>query len=140
LPVVAGCHSDMWNESRLKPLEEGHYFAYGQTARVPGPGPVPYLRQDEDEHLITGRVDGQDVNDLPPGLDLTPALLKRGQARFNIYCTPCHGYNGNGDGMIVRRGFPAPPSYHIDRLRQAPLGHYYRVMTNGFGRMYSYAS
>ena len=140
LPMVAGCHWDMWNESRLKPLEKGHYFEYGQTARQPVPGTVPYLRLVEDEHLMTGRVEGEDVNELPPGLDLTPALLKRGQSRFNIYCTPCHGYNGNGDGMIVRRGFPAPPSYHIDRLRQAPLGHFYRVMTDGFGRMYSYAS
>ncbi|MEX2015332.1 MAG: cytochrome c, partial [Candidatus Hydrogenedentales bacterium] len=140
LPLVAGCHWDMWNESRLKPLEEGHMFEYGQTARTPVPGTVPYGRLVDDTHLMTGRVDGEDVNELPPGLELTPALLKRGQSRFNIYCTPCHGFNGNGDGMIVRRGFPAPPSYHIDRLRQAPLGHYYRVMTDGFGRMFSYAS
>ena len=140
LPVIGGCHWDMWNESRLKPLEEGHYFEYGQTARTPVPGTVPYLRPVDDAHLMTGRVDGADMNELPPGLDLTPALLKRGQSRFNIYCTPCHGFNGNGDGMIVRRGFPAPPSYHIDRLRQAPLGHFYRVMTDGFGRMYSYSS
>ncbi len=68
------------------------------------------------------------------------ADLERGRERYNIYCTPCHDYTGSGHGMIVQRGFPQPPSYHIQRLRDAPVGHFYQVMTNGFGAMYSYAA
>ena len=70
---------------------------------------------------------------------VTAALLARGQQRFNIYCAPCHDRVGDGNGMIVQRGFPHPPSYHIDRLRQAPSQHFYDVITNGYGVMYSYA-
>lgn len=73
----------------------------------------------------------------PPPLDL--ALLQRGQQRFRIDCTPCHGELGDGTGMVVQRGFPAPPSYHIDRLVQAPTQHFYDVITNGYGAMYSFA-
>jgi cytochrome c len=71
---------------------------------------------------------------------ITHEDLERGRQRYNIYCTPCHDYTGSGRGMIVQRGFPTPPSYHIDRLRQAPVGHFFDVMTNGYGSMYSYAS
>ncbi len=74
----------------------------------------------------------------PPPVTLT--LLERGQARFRIYCTPCHSELGDGQGMVVQRGFPAPPSYHIDRLRDAPVQHFYDVMTNGYGAMYSFAA
>ncbi|WP_448206945.1 c-type cytochrome [Azospirillum sp. sgz302134] len=78
--------------------------------------------------------------DVPrPAPALTPALLARGKERFEVYCTPCHGYLGEGDGMIVKRGFPAPPSFHIDRLRAAPTQHFYDVITQGWGVMYSYA-
>jgi mono/diheme cytochrome c family protein len=73
---------------------------------------------------------------VPP---LTAALLERGHERFNVYCSPCHGFQGQGDGMIVKRGFPAPPSFHIDRLRSAPTQHFYDVITDGWGVMYSYA-
>ncbi len=71
---------------------------------------------------------------------ITRADLERGRQRYNIYCTPCHDYTGSGQGIVVQRGFPPPPSYHIDRLRQAPAGHFFDVMTNGYGSMYSYAS
>jgi mono/diheme cytochrome c family protein len=70
---------------------------------------------------------------------LTMALLERGQERFRIYCTPCHSELGDGHGMIVQRGFPAPPSYHIDRLRAAPIQHFFEVMTQGYGAMYPFA-
>jgi hypothetical protein len=73
-------------------------------------------------------------------MPVTPAVLQRGRERFNIFCTPCHGYTGNANGMIVQRGLSRPPSYHIARLKQAPVGHFFDVMTNGFGAMYSYAS
>ena len=74
---------------------------------------------------------------VPPPVTL--ALIERGQDRFGIYCTPCHSELGDGNGMIVQRGFPAPPSYHIDRLRAAPVQHFYDVITNGYGVMYSFA-
>jgi mono/diheme cytochrome c family protein len=73
-------------------------------------------------------------------MPVTRDVLARGRERYNIYCTPCHDRLGEGRGMIVQRGFPPPPSYHIDRLRQAPVGHFYSVITNGYGTMYSYAS
>jgi mono/diheme cytochrome c family protein len=81
---------------------------------------------------------GREPEASPPPLTL--ALLERGQARFNIYCGPCHGRTGEGDGMIVQRGFPHPPTYHQDRLRQVPTQHFYDVMTNGYGIMYSFAA
>jgi mono/diheme cytochrome c family protein len=74
----------------------------------------------------------------PPPVTL--ALLQHGRERFNIYCAPCHGFDGSGDGMIVQRGFPHPPSYHIQRLRDAPIQHFYDVITNGYGVMFSYAA
>jgi mono/diheme cytochrome c family protein len=91
-----------------------------------GPGKTP-----------AGMVDYQSKPVTPPPVTL--ALLERGQERFRIYCTPCHSELGDGNGMIVQRGFPAPPSYHIDRLRQAPVQHFYDVITNGYGAMYSFA-
>ena len=91
-----------------------------------GPGKVP-----------AGTVAFQERPVAPPPVSL--ALIERGQERFRIYCTPCHSELGDGNGMVVQRGFPAPPSYHIDRLRQAPPGHFYDVITNGHGAMYSFA-
>jgi mono/diheme cytochrome c family protein len=91
-----------------------------------------------DELLYTGKIDGKIADQFP--FVITKKDLERGQDRFNIYCTPCHDYTGGGRGMIVQRGFPPPPSYHIDRLREAPAGHFFDVMTNGLGAMYSYAA
>lgn len=91
-----------------------------------GPGPIP-----------AGLVD-KNARPVPPP-PVTLALLQRGQERFRIYCTECHSELGDGNGMVVQRGFPAPPSYHIDRLRQAPTQHFYDVITNGYGVMYSFA-
>jgi mono/diheme cytochrome c family protein len=90
--------------------------------------------------LVTPAEDAVSWGDaaLPPP-PLTLALLQRGQQRFRIDCTPCHSELGDGNGMVVQRGFPAPPSYHIDRLRQAPTQHFYDVMTGGYGAMYSFA-
>jgi mono/diheme cytochrome c family protein len=78
-----------------------------------------------------------DINYFP--IPVTPELVSRGQERFNIFCSPCHSYLGDGQGMIVKRGFRQPPSFHIDRLRQAPVGHFFDVITNGFGAMPDYA-
>jgi len=91
-----------------------------------------------DTHLNEGRVDGQLATTFP--MAITPAVMQRGQERFNVFCSPCHGRTGSGNGMVVQRGFRAPPSYHEDRLRNAPVGYFFDVMTNGFGAMQDYAS
>jgi hypothetical protein len=93
---------------------------------VSGPGEV----------VLTGMLNGKEVDAFP--FPVTRAVLDRGRERYNIFCTPCHGWTGDGDGMIVQRGFRPPPSYHTDRLRQAPVGHFFSVITNGFGAMYPY--
>ena len=91
-----------------------------------------------DEAFYTGKIGTNLVTTFP--FPMTRALLERGRERFDIYCSPCHGRTGEGNGMIVQRGFPPPPSYHIDRLRQAPAGHFVDVITHGYGIMYSYAA
>jgi mono/diheme cytochrome c family protein len=77
------------------------------------------------------------ISQPPP---VTPSVVQTGRQNFDVFCSPCHGLAGDGDGMIVQRGFPAPPSYHIDRLRAAPAQHFFDVITNGYGVMYSYAA
>jgi mono/diheme cytochrome c family protein len=89
---------------------------------------------------VAGTVSREAILEPPPLPPATGDLLERGQQRFDIFCTPCHGQTGLGDGMVVRRGFPAPPSFHQSALRAAPDGHFYDVITNGYGAMYSYAS
>lgn len=135
---LIGCRRDMIDDARYKPLEPSGFFADGGASR---PLPEHTLARGElraDEHYFTGRVKGQLVTDFPE--PVTRAMLERGRQRFDIYCAVCHGQTGEGQGMIVRRGFPPPPSLHIDRLREIPVGHFYEVITNGFGVMYPYAS
>lgn len=138
LVLLAACRQDMNDQAKYKPLGASDFFADGRASRPPVPGTIPrgYLR--DDAHLYTGRVDGVLVNTFPFPMDLE--ALKRGQERYNIYCTPCHDGVGNGNGMIVRRGYKQPPSLHIDRLRDAPAGHFYDVITNGLGGMPDYAA
>lgn len=141
LAVAApGCRNGMRDGAKLKPLEKTEFFPDGRSQRPLVDGTVPRglaAVTDEQEYLRTGKVRGQLGNTMP--FPLTEEVLKRGQERFEIFCTPCHDRLGTGQGMIVQRGFARPPSYHIDRLRQAPLGHFVDVMTHGFGAMYSYA-
>lgn len=135
LPVVlaTGCHQDMYDQAKKEPLEASEFFKDGRVARPLVPGTIARGHLETDTPMFTGREGGQFVADLPTKLD--EKLLKQGQTQFNIYCTPCHGQIGDGDGMIVSRGFKRPPSYHIERLRGAPVGHYFDVITNGFGAM-----
>lgn len=135
---ASSCRNDMRDNARVKPLEKTDFFADGRSARPLVEGTVPHTGPltAEREYLQTGKINGQIGTRLP--FPLTREVLERGQERFNIYCSPCHDKLGTGQGMIVQRGFARPPSYHIDRLRQAPLGHFVDVMTNGFGAMYSY--
>ena len=139
--AVAGCHLDMWNQDRYEPLEKGGFFGEGESSsRMLVAGTVPYGMDRLDTHYYEGRVNGELVTELPRQIALDRALLERGQERFGIYCTPCHGYQGLADGMITKRGFPNPTSYVSQHLLEAPIGYFFDVMTNGFGRMYSYAS
>lgn len=136
--IAAGCNWEMRNDSRLKPLEGSPVFADGRSSRPLVPGVV--AQHDKailPSALTTGMGDdGEPVAEIP--IKVTAEVLERGRNRFNIYCSVCHGEDGYGNGPIVRRGFPQPPSYHIDRLRRAPVGHMFDVISNGYGVMYSY--
>lgn len=137
--VLAGCHQDMWNQPKYRGLRGSTFFEDGKSARELVPGTVQYREEQDDDGYYTGKVNGEYIG-LPDRLQLTPELLARGQQRYNIYCTPCHGYRGDGMGYIVTRGMPRPTNYHTDTLRQRPEGYFVDVITNGFGMMYSYAS
>lgn len=163
LLLAAGCDRlDMYDQPRYEALEASSFFADGRSARPQVAGTIARGALREDEPFYTGQEGGQLVHQIPAAAyraiydgsprrfgptynetapaELRKALLKRGRERFDIYCSVCHGRAGDGDGMIVRRGFRRPPSYHTDRLRQAPAGHFYDVVTSGFGAMPSYAS
>ncbi len=136
--VLAACRADMHEQPRYNPLDSSDFFEDGRSARPEVPGTVARGHLRTDDHYYLGKVNGKAADTFP--FPVTRAVLERGRERFNIFCTPCHGLTGEGRGMIVQRGFPPPPSYHIDRLRQAPPGHFYGVITNGFGAMYSHAA
>jgi mono/diheme cytochrome c family protein len=131
---AVACRRDMQDQPKYKPLAPSRFFSDGKSARQLVKGTEPFQPGGQ---AISPTADESKATS--PPFALTPQALDRGQERFNIYCSPCHGRLGYGDGMVVQRGFLAPPSYHIDRLRQAPVGHFYDVMTNGFGAMPSYA-
>lgn len=134
----AGCRVDMHIQPKYSPLDASGFFDDGRSARPAVPGTVARGHLRIDEALYTGKLNGALVDAFP--FPITRNDLGRGRERYNVYCTPCHDYTGSGRGMIVERGFPAPPSYHIDRLRKAPVGHFYDVITNGYGTMYNYAA
>ena len=128
----------MQDQPKYIPLRPSSFFADGRSARPLPEGTVARGQLRADKVFYTGKNGDQFVDQLP--FPLTRDVLERGQERFNIYCSPCHGRLGNGLGMIVRRGLKRPPSYHIDRLRQVPVGYFYDVITNGFGAMQDYSS
>jgi mono/diheme cytochrome c family protein len=149
--MLAACRpqQQMANQARYDPLEPSDFFADGSSARPLVEGTIPAGSggdasggrfskpvQVEDPFLMTGKMNGALVNSLP--FAMTPQMMKRGQERYDIYCAPCHGRVGVGDGMIVRRGYRRPPSLHVERLQEASLGHLFDVMTEGFGAMPPY--
>lgn len=137
--ALAGCRQDMHQAPRYDPLEKSDFFADGRAARPLVEHTVArgFLR--EDVALYTGKQpNGAFVETIPVPVD--KALLERGQDRYNVYCAPCHGRTGDGNGMIVQRGFKQPTSYHTDRLRAQPVGYFYDVITNGFGAMQDYSA
>jgi hypothetical protein len=134
--LLGGCRQDMHNQPKFIPLRESLFYADHRSARPIPEGTVARGYVGDDDLLQTGKVDGQDTSEFP--FPVTPDVMARGQERYNIFCSPCHDRTGRGNGMVVRRGYRQPPSYHIDRLRQAPVGHFFDVMTNGFGAMPDY--
>lgn len=123
--MSAGC-DQMSHQPRYDSYERSTLFADGTSMQAPPGGTI-------------GRDDPALATELAQRPDITPQLLERGQQRFGIYCSPCHDYSGSGHGTVPARGFPQPPSFHIDRLRQAPSRYFVEVITNGHGVMYSYA-
>jgi mono/diheme cytochrome c family protein len=135
---LAGCRQDMHDQPKFIPLRMSDFFADKRSARPIIEGTVARGQLKADTYFYTGKI-GNDVGDVMP-FPVTADVLARGQQRFNIYCSPCHSELGDGRGMIVQRGLRPPPSYHTDRLRKAPIGHFFDVITNGFGAMPDYAA
>lgn len=155
-----GVRFDMQDQPRYQAYSASDFFADGKAMRHPPEGTVARGFLKADKALHTGKIDNPNLNiqvetttdaagntlvsSFPNSIDefpvpVTDELIERGRDRFNIYCIVCHGPVGSGDGMVVRRGFPQPPTYHSDRLRNAPVGHFFDVMTNGWGKMSSYS-
>lgn len=158
---ATACRYDMQDQPRYETYAKSDFFSDGKAMREPPEGTVARGQLRENKAFWTGKKENADpniqvetttdasgntlVSSFPNDIEKIPVpvtkeLVDRGEQRFNIYCIVCHGAVGNGDGMIVRRGYPQPPTYHDDRLRNAPDGHFFDVMTNGWGKMNSYAS
>ena len=134
--ALAGCRQDMHDAPRYDPLEASAINRGAPSARPLIAGTVARGHLNENRLLHTGQQDGAPAAVFP--FEITRADLDRGQERYNIYCAPCHSRTGDGVGMVVQRGYRPPPSYHIDRLREAPVGYYFDIITNGFGAMPDY--
>ncbi len=134
--TISGCdyslRQDMANQPYNRPLSSSDFFADGRSERPLLENTVAHGALENDVYNV-----GKDYAGYP--LPVNEKLLQRGQERYKIFCSPCHGLQGDGNGMAAVRGMKHPPSYHIDRLRQVPNGYFYDVMTNGFGVMYSYS-
>jgi mono/diheme cytochrome c family protein len=136
--LLSACRQDMHDAPRYEPLEANNFFADGRGSRTPVANTVARGTLREDEHLYQGKIDGQLTDSFP--LPVTADLMARGRERFNVFCAPCHGRTGQGNGMVVQRGFRAPTSFHSERLRAAPVGYFFDVQTNGFGAMSDYSA
>ena len=139
--LSAGCRQDMHNQPRFKPLAKSDFYPDLRSARPPVEGTVARGDLRADTYFYSGMIPGtNNPGDYMP-FPVTEPVLQRGRERFNIYCTPCHSRLGDGNGIVPTRGFARrPPSFHIDRLRKAPLGYFFDVMTHGFGIMPDYAA
>ncbi len=132
----------MHDQPKYKYLRGTEFFSDGRSARPLVENTVARGELHEDSVFYTGMIQTphgpEPTTEFP--IEINRQVIDRGQERFNIYCSPCHGQLGNGLGMVVQRGFKQPPSYHIDRLRQVGVGHFFDVMTNGYGAMWKYAA
>jgi mono/diheme cytochrome c family protein len=146
MPAITGCRQDMQNQPKFVPLRSSEFFPDQRSARYPVAGTVPRLdnaawddaQLDPASYYLTGKHGAAFGNELP--FPLTRQVLARGQDRYNIYCTPCHALVGDGNGMIVQRGFKHPPTFHQPRLRSAPVGYFYDIISKGLGAMPDYSA
>lgn len=136
LTLLAACGQNMYDQPKANTFERSDFFEDGSSARPLVEGTIARGYSLEDEHRFLGTVDGQQAATFPYLVDRRS--LERGQERYTIFCAQCHGILGDGNGVIVQRGFPQPQTFHSDRLRQVPVGYFFNVITNGFGRMYPY--
>ena len=136
--VLVACHVDMYDQPKYAPNQPSAFFEDGRAMRPPVENSVPIGSFQPDSALNTGKLNGELATELP--MELTAALLERGQTRYNAYCAPCHGLGGDGNGVIAYRGGIQVPGFHNERLRTVAIGYYFDVITNGINRMYSYAN
>jgi len=128
------CRQDMHDQPRLEPLEGSSLFEDGRASRPRPPGTIARGERTWDAHLMEGKLDGELAPSFP--MPITAEVLARGQQRFDIFCSVCHDRAGTGNGLVVERGLKQPPSFHIERLRAAPPGYLFDVITRGYGSMY----
>ena len=138
LMLLSSCREDMQNQPKFIPLRENTFYQDLRSARPLLEGTIARGQLEDDPLLYTGKVDGKELNQFP--FMIGEQDLARGRERYNIYCAPCHSQLGDGNGMIVQRGFKRPPSYFEPRLLKAPVGHFFNVMTNGWGAMGDYSA
>ena len=136
--MLVACHIDMYDQPKYTPNQPSEFFEDGRAMRPPVENSVPIGSFQPDSALNTGKLNGELATELP--MELTAALLERGQTRYNAYCAPCHGLGGDGNGVIAYRGGIQVPGFHNERLRTVAIGYYFDVITNGINRMYSYAN
>ena len=135
---LAGCRQDMHNQPKFYPQRGTDFYADGRSVRPQVENTVARGQADVNSYFMTGLEGGKEGDGMP--VPVTMDLLQRGQERYNIYCTACHSRVGNGGGIVVQRGYRPAGNFHTDRLRSAPLGHFYNVIANGYGAMPEYAS
>ena len=135
--ALGACRQDMHDQPKYKAQARSDFFADGRAGRPLVAGTVARGALRDDALTYTGRVDGQLADVFP--FPVTRAVVERGRERYDIFCAPCHSRTGWGDGLVVRRGYRRPPAFHDDRLREMAVGHFYSVITNGFGAMPDYA-
>jgi len=149
MAILVGCRQDMQNQPKFIPLRSSEFYSDRRSARYPVPGIIPQLddksmdkeQLDPNSYFLSGKHGNIYGNELPGDSPSTRGqILARGEERYNIYCQPCHSQLGDGNGMIVQRGYKRPPSFHVQRLKNAPLGWFYDVISNGFGGMPDYAA
>lgn len=138
LALTLGCRQDMQDQPKMIPQRGTKFFANGRSARPQVAGTVARGQEDEGDYFHTGLIDGQAQDKLP--FPATMTVLLRGQEQFNLYCTPCHSRVGNGRGMIVERGYKPAGDLIEPRIMQEPLGHYFDVISHGYGAMPDYAA
>ena len=132
--LLSACRRDMQDQPRFRPFRATTFFADGRSARPLVPGTVARGHLEEDDHLYRGQVDGKPAETFP--FEVTAQILARGRERYDIFCAPCHGRVGDGDGAVVERGMRRPVSFHAERLRKASPGSFFDAITNGFGAMF----